>query len=856
MFRLSLRNVWARKGRLLLTALAIIAGTAFLSGVFVFSDTIKGSFDSLFTTAYSKTDAFVRSADKVESDFGDATRGRVPDSLVPTVRAVPGVASANGDVQGFALVTSASGTNLGNGNAPNFGGSFSPDSTTTPWAVVQGRAATNGTEVVLDKQSSDTGKVKIGDTVKITAKAGVQDFTVVGIAKFAGHDSSLGATWALFDLPTAQAFVAQDPGKVDAIVVGGDGSVSQTTLAQRIEAALGPDSKTETLTGQQITAENQSQIEKGLSFFKTVLSIFALISLAVGSFIIYNVFSISAAQRQRENALLRAIGASSGQVTRSMLAEALAVGIGGSLLGFVGGLGLATGITRLLDAIGLGLSDSSLTVKPNAFVYTMVAGIAVTLACGVAPALRAGKVPPLAALRDVSVDRSDISRSRLVVGFSFLVIAVLAIIGGLTGTTILLAIGVIALFVTLIALGPLFAGPFARLATPALTKVRGVVGAIAGRNASRNPKRVALTAGALGVGLALLVGVAALGSSIKSSIRETVGQQFLGQYTITGSGSTAGSEGVLPLTVAASVAKLPEVAGATGVGAAQVHIANAAGQNIGKLVALIDPVSAAKTINLTFVSGGWNDLTADALIVSKSKADAEHLVPGDVVQVGFLDGTTTQLTIRGVFDDKNAGVLSGNFIADRQLAATTGVDVFDAQIYIVRAPGVSDAQATAAIESVVKNFPSAKFQTREQFISSQTNQVDTLLNVIYALLAMSIFIAVLGIVITLLLSVYERRRELGLMRAIGTTRAQVRGSVRWEAVLTALIGTAMGVGLGIALGWIVVKALADQGLNSFTLPVQSIVVFAVVAVVLAVLAAWLPARRAAKADILAAIATT
>jgi putative ABC transport system permease protein len=854
MFRLSLRNVWARKGRMLLTALAVIAGTAFLSGVFVFSDTIKGSFDQLFTTAYAKTDAYVRSSNKIASDFGADTRGRLPDSLIATVKSVPGVSSASGEVQGFALVTTAGGKNLGSGNAPNFGGSYTVGST-SPWQVVEGRAAAGGTEVVLDKQWSDKDDVKVGDKVKVTAKAGVQEFTVVGIAKFAGNDSSLGATWALFDLPTAQAFVAQAPSQVDAITVRGDGSLSQTALAQRIEQALGPDSHAETLTGKQITAENQSEIERGLSFFKTVLSIFALISLAVGSFIIYNVFSISAAQRQRENALLRAIGASGGQVTRSMLFEALAVGVGGSLLGFAGGLGLATGITSLLKAVGLGLSNSSLTVKPDAFVFTMVAGVAVTLACGVLPALRAGKVPPLAALREVSVDRSDISRSRLVVGFCFLVVAALAIIGGLTGTTILLGVGVIALFVTLISLGPLLAGPFARLATPALSKVRGVVGAIAGRNAARNPKRVALTAGALGVGLSLLVGVAALGSSIKSSIRETVGQQFLGQYTITGSGSTTGNGGVLPLAVASAVGKLPEVAGATGVGASQVLLTDAKGDQVGKLVGLVDPVSAAKTIDLKFISGSWSALTADGLIVSKSKADDEHLTQGSPVQVAFVDGTKKALTIQGVFDDKNAGVLRGNFIADRTLSAGTAVDVFDTQIYIARAPGVSDAQATAAIESVVATFPSAKFQTREQFINSQTDQVDTLLNVIYALLAMSIFIAVLGIVITLLLSVYERRRELGLMRAIGTTRAQVRGSVRWEAVLTALIGTVMGVVLGIALGWIVVKALSDQGLNSFTLPVGSILIFAVVAMILAVIAAWLPARRAAKSDILDAIAT-
>ncbi|MEO5899366.1 MAG: FtsX-like permease family protein [Ilumatobacteraceae bacterium] len=845
-----MKNVLARKGRLALTALAIIAGTTFLSGVFVFSGTIRSTFDTIFSNAFKKTDAYVRSTNKIDAGF-DTTRDQIPDSLIATVQGVPGVKTVAGDVQGFAQMSTSSGKEIGTSGPPTFGSVYT-GSPISPWSLADGRAATGGSEVVIDRASAKNSDVKVGDQISVTTKVGSQKFTVVGIARFAGGDTTGGATWALFDLPTAETFVNGKAGLLDSIEVGGDGSLGQQALADRIEQVVheAGQPQTEVLTGKQITEENKTEIEKGLSFLTIFLSIFALIAIFVGSFIIFNVFSISAAQRQQENALLRAIGASRSQVTKSLLIEALVVGVGGSLIGFVAGIGLAFAILKILTATGFGVGSSSLVVGASGFVITVLVGSIVTMLCGIAPAIRSGRVPPLAAMRDVAVDRADLSRKRVITGVVFVLIAAAGIAAGLNGTTTWLGVGVVALFIALIALGPLVAGPIARLATPVLGKISGVIGAIAGRNAARNPKRIALTAGALGVGLSLLVGVATLGSSSKQSVRDQVSKQFLGDYTIT---TDSQGFGGLPTALADQVNTLPNVAAASGIGITAIKITEPGSSSPkGKQVSVVDPATAGATLGLKFSQGGWSDLGADGIVVSKEHATANNVKVGDPVTITFLDGTTKPVTVQAVYDSN----IFGDYITNRAMYTNTSNPVFDAVVVVAQKPGASTSAVTAEIKQIVDQYPTAKFQTKADYITSQTDQVDTFLNFIYALLLMSVFIAILGIVITLLLSVYERRRELGLMRAVGTTRSQVAGSTVWESVLTALIGAVMGVVLGLVLGWVVVRALRDQGLTAFAVPTGTIIVFTILAIVVAVIAAVWPARRAAKSDILSAIATT
>lgn len=846
MFRIALKGVLARKGRLLLTSLAVIAGCSFLSGVFVFSDTIRGSFDRLFANAYEGVDAYVRSSNVIEGDFGAESRDRLPDTLIDEVRQLPGVAEADGDIQGFARIANAEGEAIGQTGPPKFGGVFI-ESQSSPWDLAEGSVPVGGDQVVVDRRSAKSGDIAVGETVTITTQVGSRQFTVTGIATFAGSDTSGGATWALFDLATAQEVVLGQPGRVDAIVVVGDGSLTPDELAASI-AARYDGQEVEALTGTEIIDENQSAIQQGLSFFTLFLTIFAAISLFVGSFIIYNVFSISAAQRQRENALLRAVGASRSQVTRVLFVEALAVGVVGGLLGFAGGVALATVIISILTALGLGPADTALTVKPWVLLVSVVVGVVVTLACAIVPAIRAGRVPPLAAMRDVAVDRSAVSRRRLVTGLVFLAIAVVATLLGLTGSTSWLGPGVVALFVCLVVLGPLLAAPVARVFTKPMTAVRGVTGEIAGRNAANSPKRTALTAAALAIGLALLIGVSTLGASVKSSIRATIGEQFTGDFAV----STSDGQGFggLPTTLADELRELPEVGAALGIGVNLVNLIED-GAPAGKSVLTVDPEQAATLFDLPFSEGGWNGLNSSSILYSADKAERDGLGLGDTVTVVFQDRTTADLTIAGLFTSDGFG----NLIVDRTLFADQQTDLFDVQVLVEGADGVDEAEAEAAIRTVTDRYPTAKLQTRSQFIDDQTAQVDGFLNFIYALLGMSVFIAILGIVITLLLSIYERRRELGLMRAIGMTRPQVRSSIRWEALVTAVFGSFLGIGLGVALGWIVVTAFSED-LQVFSVSITSIVVFVVAAIVVAVIAAWVPARKAAKADILDAIATT
>ncbi len=844
MFRLSLKNIWSRKGRLILTALAVIAGTAFLSGVFVFTDTIKNSMNEMFATAYENTDAFVRSANVIEGDFGQESRDRIAVDLIDTVSAMPGVEEANGVVSGSAVVT-FNGKVLGQDGPPKFGSSFSVTGD-SPFDIVEGRAPNGPDEVVLDRGSTKSGKVKVGDTVSITSIGVPRDFTVVGIVTFSGSDTSGGANWAIFDLPTAQDFLTGDSEHVDAIVVHGDGTLHDRELADSINAAIGnPD--VEVLTGAEITKESQDAIATSLNFITVFLTIFALISLFVGSFIIYNVFSISAAQRTQENALLRAIGASRAQVIRTMIEEALVVGIGGTILGCLGGVGLAGGILGLLNAAGFGPGDTALTIRPTGFIITMIVGVLVTLICAIAPAIRSGRVPPLAAMRDVAIDRSGVSISRKVIGALSVLLAIVSITLGLRGEAIWLGVGTAAMYLALITLGPFVASPVARFAVPLLGKLRGAPGTMAGRNAARNPKRTALTAGALAVGLSLMIGVATLGASAKSSTREIFSEAFQNDYVILPKQANSGIG--IPPTVAQDV-KDAGLGDAMGVAATLLKLEEK-GEFKDKGVIAVVPTDAQAVLAFTFVEGGFESLGPDSILYSVDKATRDGLAVGDVVTVQLLDGTQLQLTIRGLYTDD----VAGNLVVDRSIFESQKLPLLDFSVY-VRATGGVTAENTAALEAIVEKYPTAKLQDRETYINEQSKQIDGFLNFIYALLGMSIFIAAVGIVITLWLSVWERRRELGLIRAVGTTRRQVRSSVLWESVITGVVGVIMGQVLGLTLGWVIVKSFEDDGLGVFTLPWGTVMFASVMSFALAALASVIPARKAAKADILAAIATT
>ena len=841
MWKVALKGILARKSRLFLTSLSVILGTSFLSGTQIFSDTLNRTFDTLFTEVFADVNAYVRSSTVIETDFGAEERTLLPLEIVADVAKIDGVKRAVPQLQTYARIIGEDGKPIGSeGNGPPTFGSTIVENDIF-WKFDDGRTPAASDEVALDRNSAEKAGYKLGDTVRVSAKAGTREFKLVGIADYAGNISSPGgATFALFDIQTASEFLGT-PGFVDAVLVVGDGSMNDRELADHITASLKGYTNIETLTGDEITKETQDQISVVLDFFSIFLRIFAFIALGVATFVIYNVFSITAAQRMRESALLRAIGASRKQVSRALLLEAAAVGFIGSAIGVVAGIGLSRGLKAMLQAFGVDLPSSGLVVSSTAIVSTMTVGMIVTLIAGYFPARAAGRVPPLAAMRDSINEVVTARRSRYVFMTICFVIGIASIIGVFAGAPAAwLGLGVVALFVGVLAIGPITARPLAMFIGIPIKKLRGVTGTMARENAARNPKRTARTAAPVLIGVALVTTVTVLAASLRTEIRTLIGDQFKGDYAI--SVQSQGFGGLSP-TLVDEVAKLDTVKQATSIGFATMKIGEK-----GRIVSVINPSTATGLIDLDMIEGDQATLGADGVLVSKGQAESIDAQVGDTVDSMLADGSTLTLIVRGVFD--NGTFTTGGYVVSRELFADRPTSQFDFAIYIVKKPDVSDDAIRTQLQSIVDSYGVGKLASRSEYIDDQASQVNQLLGLVYGLLALSVVIAVVGIVITLLLSVFERRRELGLLRAVGMSRGQVRSSIRWESVITSLIGAVSGVLLGIGLGWVVVRALEDEGLKSYTLPVGGTIGILVLSFMIGVVAAVYPARRATRLDIL------
>ncbi len=832
----------ARWGRVVLTALAIVASTAFLSGTFIFRDTVQRTFNALFADVFERVDGYVQSSNSVEGFLGFERRDRLPVEVVDEVRAVPGVADAQAFVQGDAVVIDKQGKPLERPTAPTFGATVNTGPLSV-WRIAQGRLPNGSSEVVLDTITAEDAGYVVGDKVKVNAEGGSREFTLVGIAVYDNIVSPGNATWALFDAPTAEDFVAK-PGFVDAVLVKGDGSVSDDVLVQRIQEALDPNIA-ETLTSAQITEQTQTDIERSLGFITLFLAIFSFIALGVGMFVIYNVFSITAAQRQRENALLRAIGASRRQVTWTLLIESVVVGLLGSIAGLFGGIGLALGIRNLLDALDYSIPARGLALEPFTVALTIIAGTAASLLAAIAPAIGAGRVPPIAAMVDTAFERTGPMRGRVAGAAACAVIGVGTIVGVLMGADgILLGAGIAMLFAAVLLLGPVMARPISRLLGAPVQRWRGVTGAMARGNVQRNPKRTARTAAPVLIGVALVTGASVFAASIKAQLRDTIGSTFVGDYIINSSngGSLSFSQ-----TFIDELNAVPEVGAATGLGF--VPLADADGERAGG--ATINPGTAGGLLQFDFLQGSLEALTAEGMLISEGEAKRKDLSLGDDFDVR-IDGVVRPLTVQGIYataDFIPARTYHRDTFTGTSLSNTAGF------VSLTRADGVGDAAFRDAVDARVEAYGIGELQDREQFIDSRADLVDQSLAFVYGLLALSIVIAVFGIVLTLLLAVYERRRETGLLRAVGMTRAQVRTTVRWESVLTSVYGAVVGVVMGLVLGYVVIVALRDQGLTKYSVPVATIAAIILVAFVVGVIAAVVPAWRATKLDILQAIAT-
>ena len=859
MFRLAVKMTLARTGRLVLTSLAVILGTAFLSGTFVFRDTINQTFDRLFADVFRDVNAYVRSTTFLELDFGGEQRAATPVSVLETVRGVAGVTSATGDIQAFARVIGKDGEPLGSdGNGPpTFGGIASSDSAGL-WSITEGRLPVGPNEVILDKATADNGEFVVGDNVRVVAVRGTREFTLAGIASYGDISSPGGATFALFDQPTASEFLLQ-PGFVDAILVEGDDSVSDEVLAQRINAALSADLKLETLTGAEITAEVQGQIKDVLNIFSTFLIVFSYIALGIGSFVIYNVFSITAAQRLRENALLRAIGASRRQVSRALLVESTAMGVVGSVIGFGIGILLSQLLSALLKATGFEVPTQGLAISTSAFVNTFVAGVLVTVLAAWLPARRAGRVPPLAALRDTALDSAGNITRRVIVGLIIVALGGVGLVSAMRDAPIqILGLGVLGVFTGILVLGPAIARPVALTLGIPVAKLRGVSGAMARQNAARNPKRTSRTAAPVLLGVALVTAFTALAASIRSEIRDTFGDAFSGDIALT---VDARGFGGIPLTITDQIAGLPGVAQATGVGFTSVRLSDpneppaltqAGASQRGVFVQTINPASITGLFDLGVTEGNLSSLGKDGIFVAASRAAEKGWEIGTRLQVTRVDGVVINAEIRGFVSGDTS---FANYVASREMFADSPTPIFDAFVYIKVADGSVVSEVQARVAAISSDAGIGTLLSKEQFIDDQAAQINQILALIYGLLGLSIIIAIVGIVITLLLSVFERRREIGLLRAVGMTKSQVRTTVRWESVITSLLGAVSGVVLGVVMGVVVVAALDDEGDIAFRLPINETLSIVFISFLLGVLAAVYPAWRATRVNVVEAIAT-
>jgi putative ABC transport system permease protein len=847
MWKVTLKGIWSKKVRFLLTGIAVILGVAFVSGTFVLTETISNTFNGLFNDIYQHTDAVVRAKKEFNGQgFADAGRGTVSADLLPTVRDAKGVAAADGTVQGLAIIVDKNGDALGsNGRgAPTLGFSFIPDRELSTIHLVAGRSPRAPDQVVIDKGSADSAGYTVGDTVPIITKAGRNDYTLTGIVKFGSTNSLLGATIAAFAPDTATRLLGT-PGQFQAIDVRADSGVGQDQVVANIRAALRGEPATgnvEVISGKAITAESQSNLKDNLSFFNTFLLIFGVVALLVGSFIIFNTFSIIVAQRNRELALLRAIGAARNQVLGSILLEAVLVGLVASTVGFVGGIFLAVGLKALLGALGLDIPASSIVVPATAFIWSYVLGMIVTVVAAISPALRASRVPPVEAMRDSSLDYSSSSPRRAAIGIVVTLVGVGLLLLGLFGNSGLLAVGVGmgVVFLGVAILGPMIAAPISGALGIPIARIKGVTGALARENAKRNPKRTSATAAALMIGVALVGLITVFAASARTSVNAAIDRSMKADYVISSPGFGQGS---IPIEAQQALAKLPDVASASGIQAGQAEIDGSVQQVIAANPSQIDSL-----FDLRPSQGKIGQLTPNGIAVLDSIASDKGWKVGDTIPITFAQTGTQDFTLESIYQQSGFT----NYVITTAAYERNFTDRFDFQVYVNTNGGVTPAN-TAAIKQVMKQYPGPKVETRDQYKASQAAQINQFLNLVYVLLFFAIVIALFGIANTLGLSIIERRHELGLLRAVGMTRRQLRSSVRWESVIIALLGTMLGLVIGVVFAWAMVKALSDQGIDKFSVAPLQLLVIVILAGLFGVLAAAFPARRAARLDVLASI---
>jgi putative ABC transport system permease protein len=853
MLTVALKGLATRKFRASLTALAIVLGVAMISGTYVLTDTINNGFNTIFQTSYKNADAIISG----KAAFSNGGNGNTiqnptfPDTVLAKVKAQPDVAFAEGSVQSDSVkLVGSDGKLISANNAPALGFSLDPraDMRFNPSKLVAGTWASGPRQVVIDKSTADKKHLGVGDPIGVQVYGPIERFRISGIAKYSANVSLGGVTFAIFDQPTAQRLF-QKVGQLDAIQVQSKAGVSSSKLAAEIKPLL-PSTATVRTPSAQVKED-----KKNLGFIdviKYALLAFAGIAIFVGAFVIANTLGITIAQRMREFATLRTIGASRRQVLWAVIVEALVIGLIGSVVGLFLGLLLAKGLNRLFVTIGINLPQGSTVFATRTIIVSLFVGTVITLLASLRPARRATRVPPIAAVREGSV----LPPSRwarfgpataivvLLLGIAFASLGALGS-GLATGPRLLaLGLGVLLLFFGVSMNASRVVRPLADILGWPAREIGGAPGILARDNAARNPARTASTASALMIGLALVTFVALFAQGLRAPFEDAVNKLFIADYAITSSGSFA------PISSSAG----ESLKGKPGVLVVSPFRAGSA-KFLGTVhdISAVDP-NAPKVIHLDWKIGD-NSVPArlglTGFFTDTDYAKKHHLHAGSAVVMEFPSGQKTTVRLIGAYKRPKGGSPFGEGIISTKLFDKNTPRPQD-QMVLVNTPGGVSPANTATLKNDVKAFADAKVQTRDQFKKNFEKPINQLLNLLYVLLALSVLVSLLGIINTLVLTVYERTREIGMLRAVGMTRTQTRMMIRYESIVTALMGAALGMVVGIFLAFLVSRALSKQGIV-FAVPWMQLVYFVIAAIVVGLLAAILPARRAARLNVLEAL---
>jgi putative ABC transport system permease protein len=843
MRRVALRGLAARKLRSVLTAIAIVLGVAMVSGTLVLTDTIEKAFDSIFSSSYEQTDAVVSGTKLVE--WSSTGKAQISPAVLARVRGLPEVEAAAGtilDMSGDsnqAKILDKDGKAI-QGNNPTFGlGVDAEDERFNPFKLVEGDWASGPDQVVMDLNTADKHGFKVGDRVEIAGEGPVQAYTLTGIARFGDVDSLGGATIALFDVATAQQVLAKNG--YDAVAVAARDGVSSTKLIDSIRTVIPMNAQVR--TGAEQAAEDGEGVGEFVKFIRYFLLAFGGIALFVGAFVIFNTLSITVAQRTKELATLRTLGASRRQVLRSVVLEGFVLGVVASAVGLALGVLLAKGLTALFSALDLSMPQADMVFRPRTAVVAMVTGTLVTLVASIWPAVRATRIAPIAAVREGGMVVKKPSGKTLVFGLVVTALSVFGLVYGTLGEGVSAAgrvagigLGALGIFIGLAAVAPRLVRPLAHFVGLPAARLGGAAGRLAQENAIRNPGRTASTAAALMIGLTLVSFVAVFGKALLASDENALRAQLGTSHVIT---SQSGWDPV-PLGAGKAAAAAPGVELASSIRGDRVKLL-AGGE---KGVSGVDPGTIGGAYKFDWVEG--SDASLATLAQGKAIVREGQGHVGETLRFLTPAGKQVDAEVTGVYAKHgDLDQLLGEIVLSQR--------TFDANF---PRPGdlltLVQADSTAGLERALAAYPDAKLQTDDEFIANWAAWLNDVMSLFYVLLALSVIVSLFGMVNTLVLAVFERTRELGMLRAVGMTRRQARRMIRQESVITALIGAALGLPLGVALAALVTQSLSEYGV-SFSLPTGTLVVFTVVAVLAGILAAIAPARRAARVNVLQAL---